>query len=342
MEGVAQRPDGTPYVFGYLPLFLLTDWMVVTDGTIHTLVDRAGGEVTTYDCSADLAKQISIMEDLAVKELDGVILHPVDSIALGPSADVAWEAGIPIFNYDHKTESEHIVCFSTHDQVHAGRVAGEWLVNKAEAEGKQYTVYELWGAMGMEGSERRHQGFHEAVDPSPLVDVIESPDTFWAIDNAMQFVMEAFPAHPELNAILDHGSMLGGAIEGLRTIDRLYPVGNPDHVVALGIDELPDTLNAIRDGYADGCSAHSPWEECDAVTRAMLAYACCGLAVPSDVVFTSYFVDNSNIDDPRWGAPAIWGDQFQNEPNFDQWPILDFPAEYGIITPTVDMKESGY
>jgi len=342
MAGVAVKPDGSPYTAAMVALFSYSDWAVCANEMSVSLVERAGGECTIYDPMNELEKQIAIMETLILEKPSFIILHPVESAGMVPMVEKAVAAGIPVFNLDHKVMTDAITAFSTHDQMDCGRVDAKYLVALADETGKEYHVYENWGQMGHEGSERRHEGFHEIIDPDPRFTVMESPDNQWAYEKAMEHVLEAFPAYPELNAEFSHNGMVSGVIEAFRTLGILYPIGDPNHIPVLGIDEFPATMDLIREGYCDGTAVHSPWEEIDAMVKQALLYVCCGQQIPAVVMFDSFLMTQENIDTVRFGAPLVWGDLMMEEPDWDQWPILDLPDKYGVPVPTVDMKQPGY
>lgn len=343
MAGVAIKPDGTPYKFMYSPYSLFCDFMVCTDEVMGNLVTKAGGVYETIDADFSVESQLSSYEDAVIKGYDGLITMPVDSAASVETIDKVSEQGLKCFNLDHLIPTSNILGTATHDQVSMGRVVGQWLVDKAEETGEHITVFEIWGLMSMEGAQRRHKGFHEAVDGNPNITVIESADAQWSNDLANTYVTEVLPTHPEINAIWSMGAMVQGVTEALGSIDRLYPAGDPNHVYQLSCDEDPGSCTNIRLAYLDGAALHSPWEEGDAAMKAMLTYVCLGLPVPREQVFDSFVIDTENIDDSgRYGAPMVWGEMMQQVTDFNAWPVLEGYPEGFIETPTADMKQAGY
>lgn len=334
--GVAIKPDGTPYKIAFEALFLYNDWTKCEVGVLQSLIERAGGQLSVHDPSMDIAKAVEIMDDLIVTKPDAIMIHAVDSNALIPLVAKAKAAGIPCFGQNFLVQGE--VCGVRHDQFDTGRVPGQWIADQAKQTGKKITVYELWGAMGTEGSQARHTGFHEIVDGNPLIEVIESPDTGWVHEKGVNAILDAIPAHPAINAIYSQGDLVEATTEALKTLGKLYPAGDPKHISFVTCDEDPGALNALRAGYVDAVAAHGPWEVVDGDVKATLTYVCLGKQVPELVEFPSYAVTKQNVDAGRWGAPRIWGDMFQEQPDFNKWPILNLPAEYGLITPTVAMK----
>lgn len=342
MQGVAVKPDGSPYTFGYAPMHMFSDWMVCSEGLMISLVGRAGGELVSVDCAGDPTTQMQIIESFVAEGKDGIVVHPADSAMVGPVCDDAWAAGVPVFNFDMMIESENIVCAVDSDQVEMGRLCAGWLVEEAERTGKHIYAYELWGTKGMEGSERRSSGFHEVCEESPLVDVVAGPDCGWKPELAAQSVVEYVATHPETNAFFEHGIMSSGIIEGLQELGMLYPAGDPGHLYVVPIVAEPATVANLREGYIDGIASQDMWEYVDPVTKAMLANVCCGQSVPSHVTVIPYFITAETIDTPRWGAPKMWCDMFTDNVAFDDWPLLELPDYLGIVTPTVGMKAEGY
>ena len=342
LQGVAQKPDGSPYVFGHVNWALNNDFPICMDMNIKSLMERAGGECISLDPDNVLETQLAMFEDLATREVDGIIFLPVDSQGTVPTIERITAQGIPFFNVDHAAETDATITFSTHDQVDCGRVGAQYLVDWARDHGETLVVYEVWGKTGHEGSERRHEGYHEIFDANPDVieNVIESGNTEWATDAAMQFVLEALPAHPEISAICTHNNMVAGVVEALRMLDRLYPVGDPNHIPYVAIDEFGISMKHLRDGYCDSIAVHSPWEESEAATMAFFMYACCGMDVPSEVILTSEPITLENADAVRFGSPLVWGEMMLEYPDANDWPLLEYPPEYGIIIPTADMKPS--
>jgi ABC-type sugar transport system substrate-binding protein len=310
----------------------------------QTITERSGGQFSSLDPNGDLTKQIAIFEDLIAMERDAVLFLPIDSAGVAPTIEKGADAGVPFFNTDHKAETDATICFSTHDQQDCGRQGGKYLIEWAQDRGVKLTIFEIWGSMGHEGAERRHAGYHEIFDQYPdIVErVIESPDTNWSTDNAMQFTLEALSSTPEINAICTHNNMIAGVCEALKVMDLAKPLDDPEHIAYVGIDCFGPSMDQVRAGFCDGIAVHSPWEEMDALTKAALLYVCCGVPVPKLVNFDSYLITIDNMDAVRFGAPMVWGDMFTAYPDPDDWPLLDLPEKYGVPIPTVDMKQPGY
>jgi len=294
---------------------------------------RAGAVSSLHDADMDVGKQLADLEDLIVKKPDGVIIHPVDGDAAAPGADKLTAAGIPVFNYDVEVMSDNVLSFTTHNNVTMWKVIGEWTVDHFDKKGIPGVIYECQGAMEMRITGERHQGFLEAVEGSN-VSLITGPDCAWADEECTNAVLAYVGAHPEVNGIYTHGGMLKGASEGLRSLDRLYPVGDPDHVVAVTVDANDSTCALIRDGWADAVTDHSPWEQTDCCTKAAFHYVILGNPVPEYIELPCKVVDYDMImEDLERPIPTIWGVIMLSEIPWDDLAVLDM-SEF-IETPTL-------
>jgi len=325
-EGLAIKPDGTPYNFGFVPCFLWHEWMAMAEGIATSLVERAGGRISSYDSDLDVHTEIASLQDLMTRGVDSIIINPVDTAASVPMIEQVYDAGIPIFDFDMIAQTEKLTGLSTHDQFEMGVIAGDWVVNLVESTGEPLIVYEIWGVMQHEGCIRRHNGFHSVVDGHELITVVESPNTNFQAVEAMHAVTDAFSAHPEYGAIMSQGGMGEGYMEALRGVNRLYEIGHPEHVLVFNMNEDPEAYKYMTEGYMDACCTHGSWIEVDIAVKQMFTYVILGQPVPRKIWIPVRFLSAEDI---AW-QPYIDGKM--RGVDYDLWPVLPTP---GLIpTPT--------
>lgn len=341
-EGLAIKPDGTPYLFAHAPFFLGVDFMVNAEGIVESLIRRAGGDYITFDAGMDAEKQIAYVEDLiATKHPDAIIMMPVDEHMLAPVCEQAMEAGIDVYvwGFDLVTEVGKgmfgDVCRDW--EVGGSDKVGEYFVNYAEETGEHLYIYELWGLRSMDLDQERHRGFRSAVDQCDLITVTESPDCHWSDEEAANLVMDAFTAYPEFNALYAHGGGGTGAIEGLDAIGRLVPPDDPKHVITAFNDCDTVTVETLDAGKLDAFGTHQSWDLCDVVVKLAFLHTILGKEVPGDTDIPMKVITRDNIDTEEGkvlGAPV-----YPRMPigQWDLWPVLD-ASELGIETPTKAMR----
>lgn len=170
------------------------------------------------------------------------------------------------------------------------------------------------------------------------------PDCQWSDDLCGAAVEAAFPAHPELNAIFTHGGMAKGAVQGLRTIGRLYPQGEPGHVFIAAGDENERHLELLRDGWADCAGGHSPWINVDIATKAMFTHVILGQPVPYKYLLLKepIFFQEDAIADWERELPLLWGTIMSKGIPYSLVPVLDVSDIIATPTKALRMKYMGY
>ena len=340
----AVKPDGTPYKFAHTLPFMGNEFCVVGVGLMESLVKRAGGEFINNDPNLDIQKQMAFVEDIAAtKGADVIMARPLDMNALAPGVELAIDSGIPFIAWDMTVITDRFVPLVYHDfDGPAGaNVLGEYLVEVADKTGEQINVLELWGNRGEQTMVDRHNGFLKGIAEHPLITVMESPDTHYSAEEMANATMDAFTAHPELNAIFGQASC-AGVIDALEGIGRLKPVGDPDHVIGVFIDNETQTIDAIYDGFIDGVSSHGPRDMIDVVTQVAFLYIVVGQPVPEEIVIPMVIITPENISTVEvMGDLADWTALPYQQ--YDKWKVLDI-TQIGLPTPTktLRMQQMGY
>jgi len=322
-EGLGIRPDGTPYKIALCNHFLDCPWAAFAAGITEAYVAKAGADFVFFDAQFNVeAYNANFADIVEMGDVDGVMTCPVDAIPAISAVEKGRDAGIPTFCFGDEVPGPATLSTCVHDYVGISKKGGEMVNQYAEDRGETIDVFELWGHIGHLCAQQRHQGFHLATDPnSENVIVHESGNCEWTCTLAQDAVIDYFSTHPDWDAIYDMGNMVGGAIEGLRTIGMLYPVGHPEHIFLVATDAAPEAVQGLRDGYVDFIIGHSPWEEVDGAFKALLQYVCLGNSVERVYFCREYLVTHDTVDNP-----LIWGNiMLEGTPNYSQLPVLDEP-----------------
>jgi len=117
--------------------------------------------------------QISVVEDFIVKQVDGIILAPLDSQALIDPVLHAVEEGIPVVVFDSALGDEKpLVSYVATDNYHGGQIAAQAMAKVIGGEGN---VILLRYNPGSESTEQREEGFLETLKKEfPKIKVISS------------------------------------------------------------------------------------------------------------------------------------------------------------------------
>ncbi|MCH2106841.1 MAG: substrate-binding domain-containing protein, partial [Planctomycetes bacterium] len=124
---IAVIPKGTTHEF----------WKSVHAGA-ETAAQELGVEVLWKGplIESDRNAQIQVVEDFVTRGVDGIVLMPLDRVALVRPAREAQQAGVPVIIADSDLDWDGRVSFVATDNKEGGRMGGEKLAELIGGEGK--------------------------------------------------------------------------------------------------------------------------------------------------------------------------------------------------------------
>jgi ribose transport system substrate-binding protein len=207
----------------------------------------------------DVEKQMQIVENMIQRGVDAICLVPTGSKEIIPAIVKANQANIPVLILDNKVNEEalsqaggHIASYIGSDNIEGGKIAGRYLVEKLNGEGK---VAILEGIPGQEAGDQRLSGFLEAVRESPGIEIVASQTANWEMDQGFNVFQNILQSHPEVEALFScSDNMALGAIEAIAA------AGRTGDLMVVGFDAIAEARDAIRKGTMEGSLAQYPAE----------------------------------------------------------------------------------
>jgi ABC-type sugar transport system substrate-binding protein len=216
-----------------------------------------GWLVVTSNANSDAATQANQIDSFISMGVKAIVAVPVDSKAVCASVQKASDAGIPFFTIDRAPEGCQIAMTVQSDNYLAGKQSGEAMVKLltdkyGEAKG---TVLELQGDLGQNVAQLRGSGFDDVMKQYPNIKVIQKP-TNWDAAKFSSATTDVVSAEP-VDGIYMHSDCVGikAVTAALQQLGKLVKAGDTNHIFLVGVDGCHDTLQAIRDGYADESSS---------------------------------------------------------------------------------------
>jgi len=117
----------------------------------------------------DREAQIKVVEDFISRGISGMVLAPLDDIALREPVRNAARSGIPVVIVDSPLQSEDYVAFVATDNYKGGRMAGEYLCRLLNGKGK---VIMLRCAVGSASTLERERGWSDAIKDCKDIQVV--------------------------------------------------------------------------------------------------------------------------------------------------------------------------
>lgn len=353
-KGLAVKKDGSPYRVLYLPVWMGDDYQVAASHLAKYQLEQAGAKFTLVSAEFDAQKQIHIVEDaIATHAYDAIIIQPMDPGSIAGTLDKAVAAGIDVYDWVIPAKTDKLTGFAGYnaDAMNANGQIGQVFVKAAKAAGataaKPYRVLEIWGIRSAPICQDRHNGMMMGIGHDPAVQVIESVDTAGQPDAEVKAIQDAFARHPDIRAIYPQFGDASAIIEGLRSVGRLAPQGDPKHVVVILQDIDKAMLAALRDGTFDYTISNNPWHQMDVVLKQFMWHtvlkqkladgdAASGhVKLPRWVQLPMPLLTGKTIDTV---AAHMWGGTiaFPEMPlgKWAEWPVLD-TSKIGLPTPTI-------
>lgn len=223
--------------------------------------ERYGVEIVIGSTAseAELDKQLeTLLAWIDEGDFDAFIVTPFRSDNLIEGLAAASEAGIPIINTDEIIPADllnanniEIATRIASNNVRAGMLAGSYIV---ESVPPGASVASVEGAIGTQSSIDRVQGFITAAESAGLR-VVASQPANWDYDEAYDVTLDIMDRHPNVRAIFaaNDGMALG-------VVAALEDQGLADTVIVVGVDAIPEALEAVEAGRLAGTVKQFPDE----------------------------------------------------------------------------------
>jgi ribose transport system substrate-binding protein len=117
----------------------------------------------------DRDQQIQVVETFTARNVDGIVLAPLDSQAMVRPVLNAIASGIPVIVFDSDLNSDKQVSFVATDNFKGGQMAGEYMAKRLNGKGK---VILLRYQVGSASTELREAGFLDALKKHSGIEVI--------------------------------------------------------------------------------------------------------------------------------------------------------------------------
>lgn len=116
-------------------------------------------------------EQIKIVEDMTNQGVKGIVLAPLDDMALRLPVQEATKKGIPVVIIDSALKSEDYTSFVATDNRHGGKLAAEEMARLLGGKGK---IVMLRYQEGSASTTEREAGFMDAIAKVPGIKVVSS------------------------------------------------------------------------------------------------------------------------------------------------------------------------
>ena len=165
-------------------------------------------------------EQIAIVQDMISKNVDALIVVPIDSKALVAAAVDANKAGIPIISFDNQFDAKTVadagldpIPFVGIDNEDAAYQSASYLVKALNGKGKCAI---LEGVTGADNATKRANGGKRAFDEAPDIELVASQAADWDTEKAYAVMSNILQANPDLVGVFSSADpMAYGALKAI-------------------------------------------------------------------------------------------------------------------------------
>ena len=220
LVGCSPKDDGIQKI-GLIVSTLNNPFFVDLKSGIEKRAKELGYDVVVLDSQNDPAKEVSNMEDLTVKDVDIVLLNPVDSDSAIASVMIANNSNLPVMTVDRVANGGKVVSHIASDNVAGGDMAAKFLIERLNGKGN---IVVLEGTAG--SSATRDRGL------TVMENIIQSKGDIDAV-------------------FAQNDEMALGAQKALEA-------ANMKDVLIVGFDATDDAVDAVKQGKMAATVAQQP------------------------------------------------------------------------------------
>lgn len=233
-------------------------------------------------------KQTADIEAAIIKGVDGIIISPIDAVAMAPVLQQAVDAKIPVITIDRRVEGvPGILAHIGADNVKGGEAQGN-LIIKLFPDGA--TIVNLQGQPGSSPAIDRNKGAHNVLDgmSDKYKFVAEQTANFAREEGASvtEAILAGLDSPPDV-ILAANDDMALGALQvtqeqGLK-------------ITIIGFDALPEALASVRDGGLAATIEQFPGGQSRGATQAMVKFLREGTKPEVLILLTPIAITKDNI-----------------------------------------------
>ncbi|MCB2054277.1 MAG: substrate-binding domain-containing protein [Geminicoccaceae bacterium] len=244
--------------------------------------------------------QVPVLQAVTARQPDVILIAPTDKQQLIAPLRQAHDAGVQIITVDTfiddgkyqdgEGEGDFPLSYVASDNVQGGRMAGEALAKAVGGEGK---VYVSNVKPGISTTDQREEGFKEAMQAFPGIEVLETQFNDDDANKAAAQLQAVFARNPDLVGVF--GANLFSAIGAA---DGVKALGKSGEIRVVAFDTPTRIVDDIKSGLIDMAIAQHPYDIGYEGVKAAAAVIDGQQIEPS--IGTGFTVmDASNIDQPE-------------------------------------------
>jgi len=220
-----------------------SSYLSVVSEYMKQAAEESGVELILKDAKWNAQIQADQLEGFIAKQVDAVILCPVNSKSMLVPLKKVQQAGIPVINLNMRVDAVSSLYTDTYvgaSNSEEGALAADLIVQMLGEEGGEVAIIE--GAPGSDAQIYRTQTFVEQLAATPQITIAGIGNGEWKREKAELTALDLIRKNQDLKAIYCHDSNMAMGV--IRVIEEK---GLKEEIQVIGISEMPEYIDAVRD-----------------------------------------------------------------------------------------------
>ncbi len=287
MAGLAHAQDLT--IASSMPALEFPFFVHMQSALSNEAAAIGGIELIETDGQNQTTKQTADVEAAIIRGVDGIIISPIDAVAMGPALQQAVEAGIPVITIDRRVDGvEGIASHVGADNVIGGQAQAN-LIIEMFPDGAR--IVNLQGQPGSSPAIDRNKGVHDILDPlsDKYVFVAEQTANFAREQGASvtEAILAGLDSPPDV-IVAANDDMALGALQVVQEQGL--------DIAILGFDALPEALASVRDGGLTATVEQFPGGQSATALQMMVSHLREGTTPDALVLLQPITITADNLD----------------------------------------------
>ena len=247
LVGCTQKNDDTKKI-GLIVSTLNNPFFVDLKTGIENEAKKLGYDVVVLDSQNDPAKEVSNMEDISVKDVDLVLLNPVDSDSAIASVMIANSLDLPVITVDRGANGGKVISHVASDNAEGGKMAAQYVIEQLGSEGN---IVELEGTAGSSAARDRGAGFDNEIATTNFK-IVTKQNADFDRTKGLSVMENIIQSQDKINAVFaQNDEMALGALKALQG-------ANMNDVLVVGFDATDDAVASVKKGEMAATIAQQP------------------------------------------------------------------------------------
>ncbi|GAA2402557.1 sugar ABC transporter substrate-binding protein [Actinomadura vinacea] len=232
-----------------LPLLTSPFWQSYNNYVPQMAKQQGVDALPTVNSNSDPTQQITDINNLLNQNVKGLVIAPLDSAAIVAGLNQAERKGVPVVAVDVAPDKGKVAMVVRADNRAYGEKACKEIGDKVKT-GK---VVQIMGDLASVNGRDRSEAFRACMKQNyPGIKVLEIPAK-WESEKAASGLDTVLNGNPDLKGIYMQagGVYLAPTLQVLKSKNKLFKAGDPEHIVIVSNDGIPQEFAAIRNGEID-------------------------------------------------------------------------------------------